>query len=57
VIKKETENILKRKDLTLEIQRMWNVKTEVIAIIIGQLEPSQNLSRLPQQHNSNCKEF
>ena len=27
VIKKETEKILKYKDLTIEIQRMWNVKT------------------------------
>ena len=25
-IKKETEKILKYKDLTIEIQRMWNVK-------------------------------
>ena len=27
VIKKEAEKILKYKDLTVEIQRMWNVKT------------------------------
>jgi hypothetical protein len=26
VIKKEAENILKYTDLTIEIQRMWNVK-------------------------------
>jgi hypothetical protein len=36
VIKKETEKILKYKDLTTEIQRMWNVKTRVIAVIIGE---------------------
>jgi hypothetical protein len=30
VIKNETENILKYKGLTTEIQRMWNVKTKVI---------------------------
>jgi hypothetical protein len=29
VIKKEAEKILKYKDLTIEIQRMWNVKTRV----------------------------
>ena len=35
VIKKEAEKILKYKDLTTEIQRMCNVKTKVIPVIIG----------------------
>ena len=35
VIKKEAEKILKYKDLTIETQRMWNVKTKVIPVIIG----------------------
>jgi hypothetical protein len=35
VIKKEAEKILKYKDLTIEIQCMWNVKTKVISVIIG----------------------
>jgi len=35
VIKKEAEKILKYKDLTTEIQPMWNVITNVIPVIIG----------------------
>jgi len=35
VLKKEAEKILKYEDLTIEIQRMWNVKTKVIPVIIG----------------------
>jgi len=35
VIKKEAEKILKYKDLTIEMQCMWNVKTKAIPVIIG----------------------
>ena len=35
VIKKEAAKILKYRDPTIEIQRMWNVKTKVIPVIIG----------------------
>jgi hypothetical protein len=34
-MKREAEKILKYKDLTIEIQGMWNVKTKVIPAIIG----------------------
>jgi hypothetical protein len=35
MFKKGAEKILKYKDLTIEIQHMWNVKTKVIPVIIG----------------------
>jgi hypothetical protein len=35
VIQKEAEKILNYKDLTIEIQRMWNVETGVVPVIIG----------------------
>ena len=35
MIKKEAEKILKYKDLTTEIQRVWNVKNKMILVILG----------------------
>jgi len=35
VTKKEAEKILKYKYLTIEIQPMWNVKTNVVPVITG----------------------
>jgi len=34
VIKKKAEKILKYKDLTIEIQPMWDVKEKVLPVII-----------------------
>ena len=35
VIKEASQNILQLKNLTAEIQRMWNVKTKVIQAMAG----------------------
>ena len=54
VIKKEAEKILKYKDLTIEIQRMWNVKTKAIPVIIG---ATGTISKSFRQYVSNrCQE-
>ena len=50
VIKKEAEKILKYKDLTIEIQRMWNVKTRVIPVVIG---ATGTISKSFRKHVSN----
>jgi hypothetical protein len=38
IIKKEAEKFQKYKELTIEIQIMWNVNTKVILVIIGATE-------------------
>jgi hypothetical protein len=38
VIKKEAEKIPRYKDLIIEIQSMWNVKTQVMPVMIGGTE-------------------
>ena len=55
MIKKEAEKILKYKDFTIEIQRMWNVKTKVIPVIIGATGTiskifSKYVSNIPGKH-------
>jgi hypothetical protein len=50
VIKKEAEKILKYKDLTTEIQCMWNVKAKVIPVIIG---ATGTVSKSFRKHVSN----
>jgi len=50
VSKKETERIVKYKDLTIEIQRMWNVKAKVLPVIIG---ATGTISKLFRKYVSN----
>jgi hypothetical protein len=55
VIKKEAEKILKYKDFTIEIDCMWNVKTNVIPVIIGATGTTSKsfrkyLSNVPGKH-------
>jgi len=53
VIKKEEEKILKYKDLTREMQRMWNVKTKVIPVII---KATGTISKSLRKYVSNLTE-
>jgi len=55
VIKKEAKKILKYKDLTTEIQSMWNVKTNVLPVIKGATETISKsfrkyVSNIPGKH-------
>jgi len=55
VIKKEAYKLLKYKDLTIEIQLMWNVKTKVIPVITGATRTISKsfrkyVSNIPEKH-------
>ena len=56
MIKKETEKILKFKDLTIALERIWKVKARVIPVIIGATGTISNsfrkyVSDIPGNHN------
>jgi hypothetical protein len=55
VIKREAEKVLKYKDIVIEIQNLWNVKTKVIPVILGATGTiskslRQYLSNIPGEH-------
>jgi len=50
VIKKEAQKTLKYEDFSIEIQRMWNVKTKVIAVIV---RATGTISKLFRKYVSN----
>jgi hypothetical protein len=52
VIKQEAEKILKFKDLAIEIQRMWNVKREVVQVIV---EATGTISKSFRKYLSNVR--
>jgi hypothetical protein len=54
VIKKVAEKILQYKGLTTEIQRMWNVKTEVIAVMIGATGTISNPDTAPPSSSAHA---
>jgi len=56
IIKKDAEKIIKYKDLTIEVQRMWNVKTEVMPVTIGAAGTiSKSLKTIPEQHTGEAR--
>jgi hypothetical protein len=55
VIQKESEKKLKYKNLSIEIQRMWNMKCFIIPVIIGATGTvtrglKKNLETIPGKH-------
>ena len=56
VVQKEAEKKLKYKSLCIEIQRMWNLKCKIVAVIIGATgrvtrSLKKNLETIPGNHS------
>lgn len=55
VTRKEAEKVLKYRDLAIEIQRMWQLKVDIVPIVIGALGTTSTtfwkyLSKIPSKH-------
>jgi hypothetical protein len=56
VIKKEAEKILKYKDITIEIQRMWNVKNKCdTSSNRGNCNHIKIIQKIPEQHHGKAR--
>jgi hypothetical protein len=56
VIKKEAEKILKYKDLTIDIQRMWNVKNKCdTSSNRGNWNHFKIIKKIPEQHTGKAR--
>lgn len=56
IVKKEAEKVLKYKSLLIEVQRMWNVKANIIPIVIGATgfvttNMKKHLEKIPGKHS------
>jgi hypothetical protein len=51
VIKREAERVLKYKDLIIEIQSMWDVEAEVIAVIIAGANKTISVTQTAPEHH------
>ena len=58
VIQKDSEKILKYKDLIIEIQRVWNVTAKVIPVMIGATGTISKIAQaVPEQHTGEMHEI
>ena len=59
IIQKESEKYLKYKDLQIEVQRLWKVKTKVLPVVIGatglmSTKTHEIMKQIPGKNNILC---